>query len=158
MLWRGRSAVLLIALGCVLGIGGFLGVTMAGGGPSPAIFRGGVTLIGLGRGMFIVGGLALVMALVDKNHAGLFLGLWGITQALAQGCGTIAGGLTRDIVQQLSSDVALGYSVVYIGSLSLLALAAGLLVVLRFGRMVRSGAMRSPWAGLDQVNADQIIF
>ncbi len=158
MLWRGRSAVPLIALGCLLGVAGFLTVALASEAALVNQFRAGVALIGMGRGLFIVGGLALVMALVDKNHAGLFLGLWGISQALAQGCGTIAGGLTRDIVQRVSGDVALGYTTVYAGSLGLLALAAVLLLALRLGRLVRSGAMRSPWAGLDQVNADQIIF
>jgi len=158
LLWRRVSAVPLIAAGCLAGAAGFLTVSLASESALVNQFRAGVALIGMGRGMFIVGGLALVMALVDKNHAGLFLGLWGITQALAQGFGTIFGGLARDIVQHRTGDIALGYTVVYAGSLALLALAAVLLVALRLGRQLRSGAMRSPWSGLEQVNADQIIF
>ncbi|NTW00395.1 MAG: BCD family MFS transporter [Oscillochloris sp.] len=157
-LWKGRSAVLLISTGCLLGAVGFLTVALASGEALVNVFRSGVMLIGMGRGMFIVGALALVMSLVDKNHAGLFIGLWGITQALAQGFGTIGGGLARDIVQQLTGEVALGYTLVYFGSLAFLMLASLLLLVLRIGRQLRSGAVRSPWAGLDQINADQIIF
>lgn len=158
MLWRGRSAVLLISLGCLLGVGGFVAVTLASDGALLGPFRTGVALIGAGRGMFIVGALALVMGLVDRNHAGLFIGLWGITQALAQGLSTIGGGLGRDLVQRATGDVALGYTAVYGVSLSLLALATALLLALRLGRRLKSGEVRSPWAGLEQVNADQIIF
>jgi BCD family chlorophyll transporter-like MFS transporter len=157
-LWKGRSSVLLITAGCLLGAVGFLTVALASGETLVNLFRVGVVLIGMGRGMFIVGALALVMSLVDKNHAGLFIGLWGITQALAQGFGTIGGGLARDVVQQITGQVALGYTLVYSTSLVLLILAAMLLLVLRIGRQIRSGAVRSPWAGLEQINADQIIF
>jgi BCD family chlorophyll transporter-like MFS transporter len=157
-LWRRQSPVLLLSLGCLLGVGGFLAVTLSS---SPALvdpFRGGVLLIGAGRGAFIVGALALVLSIVDKNHAGLFIGLWGITQALAQGFGTIGGGLGRDLVQQATGDAALGYAAVYATSLSLLLLAVGLLIVMRLARQLCIGSVRSPWAGLDQVNADQILF
>ncbi|NNJ10530.1 BCD family MFS transporter [Chloroflexales bacterium ZM16-3] len=157
-LWKGRSSVLLITMGCLLGAAGFLTVSLSSGESLANLFRVGVVLIGMGRGMFIVGALALVMSLVDKNHAGLFIGLWGITQALAQGFGTIGGGLARDVVQQLTGQVALGYTLVYFTSLGLLILASLLLLVLRIGRQIRSGAVRSPWAGLEQINADQIIF
>jgi BCD family chlorophyll transporter-like MFS transporter len=122
------------------------------------VFRGGVVLIGMGRGLFIVGGLALVMALVDRNHAGLFLALWGITQALAQGFGTIGAGLARDIVQAVTGNAALGYASVYFTSLGLLTLTLILLFAMRLGRQIRQGDVRSPWSSLDQVNADQIIF
>ncbi|WP_129632889.1 BCD family MFS transporter [Candidatus Oscillochloris fontis] len=157
-LWKGRSSVLLITAGSLLGAAGFLTISLASMPALATIFRVGVVLIGMGRGMFIVGALALVMSLVDKNHAGLFIALWGITQALAQGFGTIGGGLTRDIMQHFTGQVALGYTVVYSASLVLLSLAAILLFVLKIGRQVQSGAVRSPWGGLDQINADQIIF
>lgn len=158
LLWRGRSSVLLIGAGCLLGMAGFLTVTLAGDPSLVGPFRAGVGLIGAGRGVFIVGALALVLGIVDKNHAGLFIGLWGITQALAQGVSTIGGGLGRDLVQRATGDVALGYTAVYATSFGLLGLAMALLLALRVGRQIRAGAVRSPWASLDQVNADQIIF
>lgn len=158
LLWRGRSPVLLIGAGCLLGLTGFLLVTLSSSEALVLPFQIGATLIGAGRGVFIVGALALVMSLVDKNHAGLFIALWGITQALAQGFGTIGGGLTRDLVQGATGNVALGYTAVYGASMTLLALTTLLLVALRLGRQLKSGVVRSPWASLDQVNADQIIF
>ena len=158
MLWRARSPVLLISLGCLLGVAGFLTVTLSSNATLVDFFRGGVALIGAGRGLFIVGALSLVMGLVDRNHTGLFIGLWGITQALAQGFSTIGGGLARDLIQQATGNVALGYTAVYAAALTLLLLTTGLLLALRLGRSLRRGEVRSPWAGLDQVNADQILF
>jgi BCD family chlorophyll transporter-like MFS transporter len=158
LLWRGRSSVLMISAGCLLGAAGFATVTVAGRPELVDLFRLGVALIGAGRGAFIVGALALVLSIVDKNHAGLFIGLWGITQALAQGFATIGGGLARDIIQRATGDIALGYTAVYAAALVLLVGAVGLLLALRLGRQVRAGAVHSPWASLDQLNTDQIIF
>lgn len=158
LLWRRRSPVLLISAGCLLGVAGFLAVTLASESLRVGLFHSGVALIGAGRGAFIVGALALVMGLVDRNHAGLFIGLWGITQALAQGISTIGGGLGRDVVQHLTGNVALGYTAVYAVSLTLLALTVTLLLALHLGRGLRLSEVRSPWANLDQANVDQILF
>ena len=158
LLWRGRSPLLLLSAGCLLGIAGFLGVSLAGSTIDISLFLTGVTLIGAGRGVFIVGALALVMGMVERNHAGLFIGLWGITQAIAQGFSTIGGGLGRDLVQQLTGQVALGYTAVYTISLTLLALTVVLLLLLRLGRSLHKDATRTPWEGLDQANVDQILF
>jgi BCD family chlorophyll transporter-like MFS transporter len=158
LLWRGRSPLLLLSAGCLLGIAGFLGVSLAGYTIDISLFLTGVTLIGAGRGVFIVGALALVMGMVEQNHTGLFIGLWGITQAIAQGFSTIGGGLGRDLVQQLTGQVTLGYTAVYIASLTLLALTVALLLLLRLGRSLRRSSTRTPWDGLDQANVDQILF
>lgn len=158
LLWKGRSSVLLIVAGCLSGAAGFLLVTLAGNGNDVPLFLAGVGLIGFGRGTFIVGSLALIMSLVDINHAGLFLGLWGMLQALAQGFGTIGGGLTRDVMQYLSGSTVAGYTLVYALSLSTLVVALLMISALRLGRKVREGSVRSPWAGLQDVSADQIAF
>jgi MFS transporter, BCD family, chlorophyll transporter len=158
LIWQRRSPVLLIMLGGGVGALGFVVVSLAGGAEQVALFRGGVALIGLGRGLFIVGSLAVIMSLVDNQHAGLFLGLWGVMQALAQGIGTISGGLSRDIAQSLSGSVLTGYTVVYSASALLLSTAVLLIILLRLDRRMRSGGVRSPWSELGQVNADQIIF
>ena len=157
LLWRGYSPVLPIMLGCAVGALGFLVITLAN---SPALvnpFRSGVALIGMGRGLFIVGSVALVMALADRSHAGLLLGLWGVMQALAQGVGAVAGGLVRDLAQAQSGNVALGYTLVYAASLGVLLLALGLLAALRLGRQIRA-PVASPWSGLQDIPADQIIY
>ncbi len=157
LLWHGRLPSLPILLGCAVGACGFLTVSLAGHNVNVGVFRSGVALIGLGRGLFIVGSIALVMSLADRSHVGLFMGLWGVMQALAQGFGTIGGGLARDIMQQQLGDVALGYTLVYMTSLVLLSIAVILLLVMRLGRQLRSGTVQSPWAGLQDLPADQLI-
>lgn len=158
LLWKGQSAVSLIMMGCAVGAAGFLAVSIASDGAMVNLFRFGVALIGMGRGLFIVASIALVMSLTDIGHAGLFIGLWGVVQALAQGFGTIGGGLARDIAYHQTGDVVLGYTSVYATSLGLLLVSIVLVVVLRLERHLRAGTMRSPWSGLQDVPADQIIY
>jgi BCD family chlorophyll transporter-like MFS transporter len=157
-LWRGYSPIRVIIGGCISGALGFLVVILAGGSVDVNMFRGGVVFIGIGRGLFIVGSVALIMALADRAHAGLFIGLWGVTQALAQGFGTVGGGLARDIAQQQTGSILLGYTVVYAAALVILLLTLGLIMVLRLGRQLREGAVRSPWSGLQDLPGDQILF
>jgi BCD family chlorophyll transporter-like MFS transporter len=157
LLWSGRSPALPIIGGCTVGALGFLLISIAGYVENVSVFHGGVMLIGIGRGLFIVASISLVMALADGRHIGLFMGLWGVVQALAQGFGTIGGGLVRDVVQAYSNSVVLGYTTVYELSLACLVLALVLLFVLRLVRKIREGAVRSPWSGLQDMPADQMI-
>ncbi len=158
LIWKGRSSALLIIAGSVVGALGFLVVSLANNASMVTPFRIGICLIGMGRGMFIVGSLALIMSLVDINHSGLFMGLWGMMQAIAQGVGTIGGGLARDLVKAFTGNVVLGYTSVYIFALSCLLVGLVLLALLRLGRQIRAGEIRSPWSGLQDVPADQIVF
>lgn len=158
LLWRGRSPALPLFLGCVSGALGFLIISYASDVALVGPFRAGVWLIGMGRGMFIVGSLSLIMTITDRGHAGLFLGLWGMSQALAQGFGTIGGGLVRDIALHMTGSVVLGYTTVYAISLIGLLVALLLLATMRLGRQLQAGAVQSPWSGLQDVPADQILF
>jgi BCD family chlorophyll transporter-like MFS transporter len=158
LLWRGFSPLLPIVLGCAVGALGFLAIGLSGNAALVIPFQSGVWLIGMGRGLFIVGSVALVMALTDRAHAGLFIGLWGVMQALAQGIGTVFGGLLRDLAQRQTGSVALGYTAAYGVALGCLMLALLLLATLRLGRQIRAGAARAPWAGLQEIPADQILY
>jgi BCD family chlorophyll transporter-like MFS transporter len=156
-LWRGRSAVALISLGCFVGALGFLTISYASDAALVTPFRAGVGLIGMGRGMFLVGSIALIMSMTDRGHAGLFIGVWGVAQALAQGFGTIGGGLARDIAQAQTGSVALGYTFVYAASLGCLAAALVALIVLQRNREFRAGTTQSPWDELRDLPGDQMI-
>ena len=157
LLWRGFSPVLPILMGCAVGALGFLVISIASDAALATAFRSGVWLMGMGRGLFIVGSVALVMALTDREHAGLFFGLWGVMQSLAQGVGVVGGGLVRDIAEARTGNVVVGYTAVYgIALLSLIA-ALLLLVTLRLARL-RPEAIESPWQGLQDIPADQILY
>jgi BCD family chlorophyll transporter-like MFS transporter len=157
LLWRGASPVAPILGGCALGALGFLAITLARDATLVGLFYAGVALIGLGRGMFIVGSVALVMGLSDGGHAGLFLGLWGVMQSLAQGFGTVGGGLARDLALQRTGSVLLGYTSVYVAACLCLVLALALFQILNLQRRIRAGDARAPWSGLQDIPADQII-
>lgn len=154
-LWRGRGSLGLVVAGCGLGALGYAVVSYASNGALVGVFRIGVALIGFGRGMGIVGSIALIMSLTDQGHAGLFLGLWGVSQALAQGTGTIGGGLLRDVAYTQTGNVALGYTAVYLTATGVLVLALVLLAVLRLNRKLKDA--RSPWEGLKDIPADQLL-
>jgi BCD family chlorophyll transporter-like MFS transporter len=157
LLWQRRSPALLIGAGCTVGLIGFGMISYASHVTHADPFRLGVGLISVGRGLFIVGSVILVMSLTDISHAGLFLGLWGIVQAMAQGIGIIGGGLVRDIVQAISGSVVTGYTLVYMTSLALL-LSVVLVLVLRLGRQLRVSEIRMPWSGMEEIPADQLAF
>lgn len=156
-LWRKGPPVLLIGLGCTIGLCGFAVISYASDIALVGPFQVGVALISLGRGLFLVGGVILVMSLTDISHAGLFLGVWGIVQALAQGLGTIGGGIVRDVTQYQTGNVVLGYTVVYSGSLILLLIVI-LLLAFRIGKQLRVNDIRMPWSGMEEIPADQLAF
>jgi BCD family chlorophyll transporter-like MFS transporter len=157
LLWRRYSPALLISLGCGVGLLGFGVISYASDAALVTPFRIGVALISSGRGLFLVGSVILVMSLTDISHAGLFLGIWGIVQGMAQGIGTIGGGVVRDLAQSQTGSVVLGYTVVYSTSLGLLLLVL-LLLALRLGRQLRVSEIKMPWSGLEEIPADQLAF
>jgi BCD family chlorophyll transporter-like MFS transporter len=114
-------------------------------------------MISIGRGLFLVGSVVLVMSLTDVSHAGLFLGIWGIVQGMAQGLGTIGGGVVRDLAQMQTGSVVLGYTIVYVASL-LLLLTVLLLLVFRLGSRLRVNEIKMPWSGMEEIPADQLAF
>jgi BCD family chlorophyll transporter-like MFS transporter len=157
-LWRGGSSVRLLIAGGITGLLGFMLVSGAGYTSLPGIFQLGVSIIGVGRGLFIVGSIATVMSLADRHHTGLFLGLWGVVQALAQGFGTIGGGFTRDYVKQQYHDALLGYVSVYSAAGIFLAIMVVYMLVANVQRRFEAGEIRSPWNGLQDIPADQILY
>lgn len=157
LLWRKLAPALIITLGCAVGLGGFGLISYASQLEHVALFQVGVAMISIGRGLFLVASVILVMSLTDISHAGLFIGIWGIVQAMAQGIGVIGGGLLRDLAQNQTGSVALGYTTVYTTSLALLLLVI-LLLAFRMGRQLRVSEIRMPWAGMEEIPADQLAF
>ncbi len=156
-LWRKLAPVLLIGLGCAVGLCGFGVISYASDAALVGPFQVGVGLISLGRGLFLVSSVILVMSLTDVSHAGLFLGIWGIVQALAQGIGTIGGGIVRDLAHYQTGSVVLGYTVVYTTSLTLLLIVV-LLLAFRLGKQLRVSEIKMPWSGMEEIPADQLAF
>lgn len=129
VLGRGFDACRLAALGSVVGLPAFAAVTLAAPVESAALFRAGTFLIGLGGGLFAVGGLTAAMSLARKSEAGIALGAWGAVQATAMGGAVALGGVLRDVFTGITASGALGpalatplagYGIVYVVEIVLL--------------------------------------
>lgn len=79
------------------------------------LLKPALVVLGVGLGIWNVGTLGLMMDLSPLGRAGTFLGFWTMAVTFARGGGVAAGGIVRDVVLSLSSDIALAYSVVFIG-------------------------------------------
>ena len=80
-----------------------------------------------------------------------------LMQAMAQGIGTIGGGVVRDLAQYLTGSVKLGYTIVYGGSLVLLLIVITILA-LRLGKRLHVSEIKMPWSGVEEIPADQLAF
>ena len=157
-LWtKGQSGRLLLT-GALVGMAGFLTVTSAGYIGSDLLFEAGVACIGFGRGLFIVGSIATVMSLADRAHTGLFMGIWGVVQSLAQGFGTIGGGVARDMVGASTGNILWGYVAVYAAASVFLFIMVAYMLVYRINSRLTNGEIQSPWNGLQNIPADQLVF
>ena len=137
---RGADPYRLAALGTMVGLVAFTCVIFADPLASLVLFAAGVTLIGLGGGLFAHCTLTTAMRMAKPGQIGLALGVWGAVQASAAGTSTALGGLIRDGVSMLAargslgealSGPSIGYSVVYhieIGLLFVTLVAIGPLV------------------------------
>jgi BCD family chlorophyll transporter-like MFS transporter len=95
-----------------------------------------ITLMGLGMGLFNVGGLALMMGMSTSSHTGLYMGAWTLAQALGNGVASVGGGWLFDLAKAQSGSEAIGYSAVFVVE------AIGLLAALALLSRVRPSEFR----------------
>jgi MFS transporter, BCD family, chlorophyll transporter len=105
---RQANACRLAGYGALAGIGGLLAVILAGPLSSLPLFAGGITLVGLGGGLFAMGTLTAAMQIESGGLSGMTLGAWGAVQATAAGLGIALGGALRDLFGSLAASGALG--------------------------------------------------
>jgi BCD family chlorophyll transporter-like MFS transporter len=126
----------------------FAAVMFAAPAESGILFGAGVTLIGLGGGLFAHGTLTASMAQARVEDRGLALGAWGAAQASAAGVAIALSGVAHDAVSSLAvqgafgaglADPAVGYSFVY--GVEILLLFATLVAI---GPLVRSNGYHWP--------------
>lgn len=92
---------------------GFVLIASSGLVVSRGVFYGGVVLLGLGTGLATVSNLSLMLDMTTASNVGLFIGAWGVADALARWLGSILGGAVRDVVTQLTQNPVTGYLVVF---------------------------------------------
>lgn len=118
---------LVAQVGNLTALGGFLFILASGMTGSTGIFYAGVVLLGAGTGLSTVANLALMFDLTIPGYVGLFIGAWGVSNALSRLTGTLMAGIVRDGVTFLAENALLGYLVVFGLEAVMLAVAAILL-------------------------------
>jgi BCD family chlorophyll transporter-like MFS transporter len=100
-------------LGCWIMVGAFAGLAAS----SMLIMKSGlpfvITFLGLGSGLFTVGGVALMMDMTSSVHTGLFVGAWTLIQALAKGPASLVSGGIYSALLSLGATPAQGYGCVF---------------------------------------------
>ncbi len=114
-------------IGNLLALGGFLIILASGIFASVSVFWVGVILLGAGTGLATVANLALMFDLTLPGYIGLFIGAWGVSNALSRLVGTLMAGVVRDGVTALTHNLIAGYLVVFGIEASMLAVAVFML-------------------------------
>jgi BCD family chlorophyll transporter-like MFS transporter len=113
-------------LGAVVSAIAFALLAVASIGSYLPLVKPGIFFMGLGMGIFTVGGLALMMDLTVKEQVGLFMGAWTLAQALANGLASVGGGILHDVGFGLWGSEAGAYALVFLveagGLLGIIAL------------------------------------
>ncbi|NIM93266.1 MAG: MFS transporter [Anaerolineales bacterium] len=72
-----------------------------------------IAFLGVGGGLFTVGGVAMMMDMTSAAHVGLFVGAWTLIQALARGPASLVGGGLFSAFSELGATAAQGYGAVF---------------------------------------------
>ncbi|HVN15685.1 MAG TPA: BCD family MFS transporter [Anaerolineales bacterium] len=111
---EGRVSKRIVAQAGNLGaLAGFIVILVSGIMASKSVFYTGVTLLGLGTGLATVANLSLMFDLTVPGEVGLYIGAWGVSNAMSRLAGSVLGGIVRDAVTQLSGQALSGYLVVF---------------------------------------------
>jgi BCD family chlorophyll transporter-like MFS transporter len=98
------------------GVGALFGfglIALSGILADQSVFYSGVILLGLGTGLSTVSNLSLMLDMTTAGNVGLFIGAWGMSNAISRLVGSVLGGAVRDVVTQVLSNPVLGYVVVF---------------------------------------------
>ena len=92
---------------------GFVLIPLGGILINQIVFYSGVILLGIGTGLATVSNLSLMLDMTISGKVGLFIGIWGMANALSRLIGTILGGVVRDSVTLIAGNLLAGYIVVF---------------------------------------------
>jgi MFS transporter, BCD family, chlorophyll transporter len=92
---------------------GFFLIVISSFMQSPGVFYSGVVLLGGGTGLATVSNLSLMLDMTTAGKVGLYVGAWGVANALSRLMGTILAGGVRDVVTQGTQNLLVGYQVVF---------------------------------------------
>lgn len=115
--WGGGTALL-----------GFILIAASGILLNSTVFYLGVILLGGGTGLSTVSNLSLMLDMTTATKVGLFIGAWGMANAVSRLFGSLLSGVVRDVLTRVFQDPVLAYVSVF-SILALLLLIS--LIILR---------------------------
>ncbi len=104
----------IVLSGGVLALAGFLVIVASGLTRNQAVFYAGVILLGSGTGLSTVSNLSLMLDMTTAEKVGLFIGAWGMSNALSRLFGSLLAGAVRDIFTNLTGNLITGYVAVFV--------------------------------------------
>jgi len=124
-------------------LAGFLLIMLSGIIVSQSVFYSGVIFLGIGTGLATVSNLSLMLDMTTPEKVGLFIGAWGMSNAVSRLVGTILGGAVRDVVTQLAQNPLMGYILVFGIEAGMVALSLLLLQRIDVGAFRRQAQQSS---------------
>jgi BCD family chlorophyll transporter-like MFS transporter len=119
---------------------GFLLIALSGFAHSLPLFYSGVVLLGLGTGLATVSNLSLMLDMTVAGRVGLFMGAWGMADALARLTGSLVGGAVRDLATGVFRQPVAGYALVFLLEAGMLVVSLLILRRVDVGRFRRTAA------------------
>ncbi len=109
--WMTRKRVAQIS--AYIALTGFLLIALSGFITNLSVFYMGVVVLGFGTGSSTTSNLSLMLDMTTEK-VGLFMGAWGVSNALSRLIGTLISGFVRDISSQILHNPVYGYIVVFV--------------------------------------------
>lgn len=119
---------LIVQIGSLGAFAAFVIIIVSGFIANTSLFYIGVSLLGLATGLATVSNLSLMLDMTTVGQVGVFIGAWGMADAVARLTGNLLGAGIRDLVTRTPDYAILGYASA-LGALALMLLAS--LVILR---------------------------
>ncbi|MEW6567128.1 MAG: BCD family MFS transporter [Chloroflexota bacterium] len=101
------------ALGLILAALSFAMLALAALAGKAFWVRPAILVMGLGMGLFNVGGLALMMGMSVEGSIGLYMGAWTLAQAVANGLASVGGGALFDAAYAVLGTTPAAYAAVF---------------------------------------------
>jgi BCD family chlorophyll transporter-like MFS transporter len=126
--FRARAMRLWTIGGCVGSAAAILVLASSGLIGQAFPLRASVMALGAANGAFAVSAIGAMMGLAaaGRDSQGVRMGLWGAAQALAFGCGGLAGTGASDLARALLGTPAVAYGAVFVAEAALFLFAARL--------------------------------
>lgn len=107
---------------------GFVLIVLSGVMLNQSVFYTGVVFLGIGTGISTVSNLSLMLDMTVAGQVGLFVGVWGMANAISRLVGSVLGGIGRDLLTRLTGDALIGYVVVFGVMAGFMLISLGLLM------------------------------